>query len=89
VTKAAVRAVPIVVLHIGPQDTNKLPAADDEQLVKTLSAHGTDPPFGNGVGVGRLHRCEDDLGTGRAPHIIERLVNLASRSRIRNFHALA
>ena len=83
------RAVPIVVLHIGPQDTNKLPAADDEQLVKTLSAHGTDPPFGNGVGVGRLNRCEDDPGTGRAPHIIERLVNLASRSRIRNFHALA
>jgi hypothetical protein len=40
--------------------------------VKTLSARGTDPPFGDGVGVRRLHRCTDDLGTGRAPHVIER-----------------
>jgi hypothetical protein len=51
VTKAAVRAVPVVMLHIDLQHTKKLPAADDQQPVKTLSAHGTDPPFGDGVGV--------------------------------------
>ena len=88
-TKAAVRAVPIVVLDIGPQDADKLPAADDEQLVKTLSTHGTDPPFGDGVGVGRLHRCEDDLAPVERQTSSNALVNLASRSRIRNFHALA
>jgi hypothetical protein len=66
-----VRTVPVVVLHIDPQYTSKLPGADDQQLVKTLSGHSTDPPFGDGVGVGRLHRCADDLGTGRAPHIVE------------------
>jgi hypothetical protein len=46
VTKAAVRTVPVVMLHIDPQHTKKLPAADNQQPVKTLSAHGTDPPFG-------------------------------------------
>jgi hypothetical protein len=33
VGQAAVRTVPIVVLDIGPQDADKLLAADDEQLV--------------------------------------------------------
>jgi hypothetical protein len=59
-------------LHIDPQHTKKLPAADNQQPVKTLSAHGTDPPFGDGVGVRRLNRCTDDLDPGRAPHVIER-----------------
>jgi hypothetical protein len=43
VTKAAVRTVPVVMLHIDPQHTNKMPAADNQQPVKTLSAHGTRP----------------------------------------------
>jgi hypothetical protein len=29
-------------LHIDPQHTKKLPAADNQQPVKPLSAHGTD-----------------------------------------------
>jgi hypothetical protein len=56
VIKAAVRTVLVVMLHIEPQHTNKLAAADNQQPVKTLSAHGTDPPFGDGVGVRRLNR---------------------------------
>jgi hypothetical protein len=59
-------------LDVHSQDASKMLAADDEQLVKTLSAHGTDPPLGVGVRVGRLHRCEDDLGASRAPHVVER-----------------
>jgi hypothetical protein len=89
VTKAAVGTVPVVVLHIDPQHTNKLPAADDQQLVKTLSAHAADPPFGDGVGVGCLHRCADDLGTGRAPDVVECLAELGVPSRIRNLNAVA
>jgi hypothetical protein len=76
VTKAAVRTVPVVVLHIDSQYTSKLPAADDQQLVKTLSAHAADPPFGDGVGVGCLDRCADDLSAGRAPHVVERPAEL-------------
>jgi hypothetical protein len=59
-------------LDIGPQDTDKLLAADDQQLVQALPADRADPTLGDGIGVGRLHRCADDLGTGRAPHVIER-----------------
>jgi hypothetical protein len=85
--QAAVRAALVVMLDIGPQDADKLLAADDQQLVEALPTHGTDPPFGDSVGVGRLHRCAD------IPVPVERhtssnaRVNLASRSRIRNFHA--
>src|SRR5919199_5005175 len=70
--QAAVRAALIVMLDIPSQDVNKLMATDDQQLVKALSAHGTNPPFGDGVGVGRLHRCADYRGAGRAPYVVER-----------------
>src|SRR5512132_4571899 len=76
VTKAAVGTVLVVVLHIDSQYTSKLPAADDQQLVRTLSAHAADPPFGDGVGVGCLDRYADDLGTGRAPDVVECLAEL-------------
>jgi hypothetical protein len=59
-------------LDVPAQNANKLLATYNQQLVKTLSADGTDPPFGDRVGVGRLHRCDDDPGAGRAPHSIER-----------------
>jgi phenylalanyl-tRNA synthetase alpha chain len=84
VTKAAVRAVLVAILHVPSQDADELLATDDQQLVKTLLTDRADPALSDRVGVGRLHRCADDPGTGRAPHIIERLQNLASRSRIRN-----
>jgi hypothetical protein len=58
-------------LDVASQDADKLLAADDEQLVKTLPADGADPPLGVGVRVGRVHRCTDDLGAGRAPHVVE------------------
>ena len=59
-------------LDIDPQDASEMLAADDQQVVKTLSADGPDPPFGDRVGVGRLYRRADDPGTGRAPYIVER-----------------
>lgn len=63
------RTVPVVVLHIDSQYTSKLPAADDQQLVKTLSAHAADPPFGDGVSVGRLHRYQVRRWTAWYRHI--------------------
>jgi hypothetical protein len=40
-------------------------------MVQALPAHGTDPALGDGIGVRRLNRCEDDLCTDRAPDVIE------------------
>ncbi len=72
VTKAAVRTALVVMLDVALQDASEVLAADDQQLIKALPADGTDPALGDRVGVGRLHRCADDLGASRAPHIVER-----------------
>ena len=50
-----------VMLDLGPQDTDKLLTADDQQLVQALPADRADPALGDGSGVGRRHRCADDL----------------------------
>ena len=50
---------------------NQVLAADDQELVEALAADRPDPALGDGVGIGRLHRCEDDLGASRAPDIVE------------------
>jgi hypothetical protein len=70
--QAAVRAALVVMLDVASQDVNKLSTTDHQQLVQALSAHGTNPPFGDRVGVGRLYRCADDVGADRAPHVVER-----------------
>jgi hypothetical protein len=59
-------------LNVAAQNANQLLAADDEQLIQALPADRADPAFGDRVGVGRLHRRADDLGAGRAPHVVER-----------------
>ena len=87
--QAAVRAALVVMLDVPAQNANKLLATYDQQLIKTLSADGTDPPFSDRIGVGRLHQCADDPGAGRAHTSLNALVNLASRSRIRNSNAVA
>jgi hypothetical protein len=40
-------------------------------MVQALPADRPDPALSDGVRVGRLHRCADDLGPGRAPHVVE------------------
>jgi hypothetical protein len=45
---------------------NEVLAADDQELVEVLTADRPDPALGDGVGIGRANRCEDDLDTGRA-----------------------
>jgi hypothetical protein len=51
---------------------NEVLTADDQELVEALTADRPDPALGDGVGIGRANRCEDDLDTGRAPDTIER-----------------
>jgi hypothetical protein len=72
VTKAPVRTALVVMLDVASQDASEVLAANDQQVVEALPAGRPNPTLSDGIGVGRLHRCADDLGAGRAPHIVER-----------------
>jgi hypothetical protein len=61
----------VVVLDRVMEDARQLPSAGDQEMVQALPAHGANPALGDGVGVGRRDGCGDDLGTGRAPDVIE------------------
>jgi hypothetical protein len=69
--EAAVRTMAVVVLDIVMEDAKQLPAAADQEMVQALPAHGANPALGDGIGVGRLDRCADDLGADRAPDVVE------------------
>ena len=61
----------VVVLDIKLQDVKKLPPPDDQEVVQALLASGANPALGDGVGVRRLDRRQDDLGTDRTPVVVE------------------
>src|SRR5215216_561737 len=61
----------VVVLDVEVQDVKKLPPPGDQEVVQALPAHGANPALGDGIGVRRLNRCEDDLGADRAPNVVE------------------
>jgi hypothetical protein len=67
----------VVVLDVEVQDVKKLPPPGDQKLVQALPAHGANPALGDGIGVRRLNRCEDDLGADRAPDVVEDTGELA------------
>jgi hypothetical protein len=54
----------VVVPDVAVQDAKEVAAAGDPEMVQAFSAHGADPPLGNGVGVRGLDRRRDDLGAG-------------------------
>jgi hypothetical protein len=58
------RAAPVVVLDVDAENANKLPGADEQQLVQALPADRPDPTFGDSVSVRRPNRCADDLDIG-------------------------
>jgi hypothetical protein len=61
VTEAAVRATLVVVLDVDAENANKLPAADDQQVVEALPPDRPDPTLGDSIGVGRPNRRADNL----------------------------
>lgn len=67
----------VVVLDVEVQDVKKLPPPGDQKVVQAFPAHGADPALGDGIGVRRLNRCEDDLGANRAPDVVEDAGELA------------
>jgi hypothetical protein len=89
VSQAAVRAVLVVMLDVASQDANELVATDDQQLIQALSPDRPHPTFGDGVRVGRLHGRADHLDPVERHMSSNTRVNLVSRSRIRNLHAIA
>src|SRR4029450_1511666 len=85
VGQAAVRAALVVMLDLDPQDTDKLMAADDQQLLKTVPPQraATALALGARTGVQTTSAQVERHTSSNA------LVNMASRSRIRNLHAVA
>jgi hypothetical protein len=61
----------VVVLDLDVQDAIQLPAPDEQEMVQALLARGADPALGDGIGVRRLDRRQDDLGTEPAPDVVE------------------
>jgi len=61
----------VVVLDVEVQDVKKLPPPGDQEMVQALLAHGANPALGDGVGVRRLDRRQDDLGAEPVPDIVE------------------
>jgi len=56
---------------VDAKDAKQVPAAADQEMVQALPAHSANPALGDGIGVGRLDRCADDLGADRAPDVVE------------------
>ena len=61
----------VVVPDVAVEDAKEVQAAGDQEMVQAFPAHGSNPALGNGVGVRGLDRRTDDLGTDRAPEVIE------------------
>jgi hypothetical protein len=61
----------VVVPDVAVEDAKEVAAAGDQEMIQALPAHGADPALGDGVGVGRLGRCADDLGAEPVPEVIE------------------
>ena len=61
----------VVVPDVDPKDLLKVTAADDQQPVQALGTNGPNPPFGEGIRVGRLYRRHQHVHTFRAEHVIE------------------
>ena len=74
----------VVVIDVLTQDQPQVPFAADQHPVQALAAGAGDPSFGNRVRARRLDGRLDDPRAGRGDYRVERGVNLASRSRIKN-----
>ena len=66
-----VRPMHVVVLHIDAQHPLQVSTSRDQQPVQALGADRGNPAFREGVGVGRLDRCQHHLGVLGAEEVIE------------------
>ena len=82
-------AVLVVVLEVAVQDANKVLAADNQEAVKARLADSPDPTLGDGVGVGHPIGVQMISAPVERQTSLNALMNLVSRSRIRNRNAAA
>ncbi len=54
----------VVVVNEGLENASQMVLVEDQEMVQTLFAHGGHPPFGEGIGVGRLEGNRNDADTG-------------------------
>jgi len=65
------RAMAVVVRHVGPEHPVQVPAPEDQHPVKTLRSDGADPALGEGVRIRRSDRAEDHRCPFRAEDLVE------------------
>jgi hypothetical protein len=80
-SKRSVRAMPVVVLDIDPQDLLQVASPDDQQPVQAFGADRPNPTLRVSVRIGRLHRREQHLGPSERNTSSKVRQNFASRSR--------
>jgi hypothetical protein len=80
-----VRPMDVVVAGVLAQDKPQVPFPGDQHPVQAFTADTGDPALRDRVRTRRPDRGLDDPRTGRSEHRIEGALNLASRSRIKNF----
>ena len=71
------RSTAVVVPNIDAQDVLELAAAEDEDPVEAVGAHGADSALGEGVCVWRLDRGPDHFDVLGAEDLVERAAELA------------
>ncbi len=76
--ESAVGPVGVVVLDVVDDQAFELVLVPDDGPVEELSADGSDPPFGEGVGYGRADRALEDLEVLGSEDLVEGIDELAA-----------
>jgi hypothetical protein len=61
----------VVVLGVDPEHWREMLPPDDQQPVQAVLPDGSNPGLREGVGVGRLERCQHHLGALGAEEVVE------------------
>jgi len=69
--EGAVRAVAVVVVDVGREDSFEVAAVEDQEPIEARMADAADPAFGEGVRSGCTNRCPDDPDRLGAEYLVE------------------
>ena len=83
---SAVGTVAVVVLDVLDEQCSELVLVQDDRAVEKFVAECADPSFGVGVRLGCPGRDPFRGDPGAGEHVVERAVNCAAPSRMRNLN---